>query len=558
MKFKWLIMLVWLSVSVLFINAYYLIVHETNVIAYHLSPNTLTENEVAFLKDKGELIFAADPNYPPLHFINPSTGQYEGIVIDYLNALSMTLGVNIKTKPMLWHVAFDALEAGSIDFFDMHPSEERAKRFDFSLPVYHQRGAILVEKGHGIEDLHSLKGKTIAAIKDDYVIEHMVQNQFDVTLLEAVDLKGAIDFLKSGQAFAVAGDESAMQYYMDKAQLNEAYELIDFFLYEREAVLAVGKDQIVLLNILNKGIRQLKREDTMGRITRKWFGHPPLISKPHAVKGYYFLMAYIGVMGFLLLLLFVFWTKALKKEVQAQTQELRLAEKQMLQSSKMAALGQLAAGIAHEVKTPLAIIRNATYLLKKNAEDADQIASIEMIDSATKRANKIINNLLNFSRLSDYKIDTFFLKTAINDLLLLNQTMGSVHDVTYTLDVPEQLCVSLYSESFKHIFQNLIANAFEAMPNGGRLDISAEEKDHQILIKVSDTGMGINETDLASIFDPFFTTKENQNGTGLGLYIVYNELLKMNGSIEVFSKANQGTSFHITLPKTIAPQEDKG
>ncbi len=137
------------------------------------------------LKKRDTLIYGADHKSPPLRYVNEGSQQYEGLVIDYLRSLSIELGVPIEFKPLVWNDALAQLESGQTDICDMYKSEERAKKFLFSDPIYYQRGAILVRKNDTrIQSVDDLEGKTIAGNRGDFVFEYL-ENEFEnVTSIE--------------------------------------------------------------------------------------------------------------------------------------------------------------------------------------------------------------------------------------------------------------------------------------------------------------------------------------------------------------------------------------
>jgi len=191
MKKKYILGFLILITAFIFANTYFKIEHNMNVTEYFSKDNWLNASEIEYLKEHGDLIYGADENTPPLRYLNPDSGQYEGLVIDYLNALSIELGVNIKMKPMIWHEALEALEKGDIDFCDMHASKERSNSFIFTDPIYYQRGAILTKKNNtNIKTPQDIKGKTIAAIKGDYVFEHLSENYTEVNGMKTENLRG--------------------------------------------------------------------------------------------------------------------------------------------------------------------------------------------------------------------------------------------------------------------------------------------------------------------------------------------------------------------------------
>lgn len=228
----------------------------------------------------------------------------------------------------------------------------------------------------------------------------------------------------------------------------------------------------------------------------------------------------------------------------------RAMYRQTLQDNKMTAIGQLAAGVAHEIRNPLGLIRNYCHLLKKNPSCNEELKgrAIEMMEQAVDRSGKIIDNLLRFSRLSNEKRINVNLKQAILTILSFEEHTLIKNNINVKVNCDDRINLCLVLESLEMIMINLIINAVDAMENGGEIIINCTETESTVTMKVSDTGTGIPEEIHASIFNPFFTTKENRNGGGLGLYIVYNEINKLNGTITLESEIGTGTTFTILLP----------
>lgn len=224
-----------------------------------------------------------------------------------------------------------------------------------------------------------------------------------------------------------------------------------------------------------------------------------------------------------------------------------MMERELFQSEKMAGVGQMVAGITHELKNPLTVIKGATYLWKANKGNEDkQEEAIDEINSSVLRAEKIIYNMLDFSRKSWQEKELINVRTLLEQILLLVRQDLVKRKINVSVNVNREP-VYLYgnADSFKHIFLNIITNAIDAMPSGGdlKIDIGKTEEDKSEII-FSNTGEPIPDENLNKIFQPFFTTKEK--GTGLGLWIVSKEVGRNGGTIEA---ENRGmTRFRIVLP----------
>jgi PAS domain S-box-containing protein len=226
-------------------------------------------------------------------------------------------------------------------------------------------------------------------------------------------------------------------------------------------------------------------------------------------------------------------------------------EGQLIQSEKMAAIGQLAAGISHELRNPLAIVMNALYDLRQLVDGADlEIAEdLRIAEEEIGRAQAIIKNLLEFSRESGAELEQLDVNELVTRTLQLMQKYLQDNGVRVATDLgPIPPCLANMN-AMRQILLNLITNAVQAMPEGGELAIrTADSGANQIRLEVRDTGIGIPGEHLQDIFNPFYTTKAPGQGTGLGLSVVHSILQRYRGQIRVASQVGQGTTFTIDLP----------
>lgn len=229
--------------------------------------------------------------------------------------------------------------------------------------------------------------------------------------------------------------------------------------------------------------------------------------------------------------------------------DLKSAQRGLIKTEKLASVGTLASGFTHEISSPLAGLKNCLIRIKKNPQKDQIVRYYSLMMNAIQKIEKVVIGLLNFSRRDDYHFRPFNLNKTINRALSLVEFKLEKSDIEVKKYFDENL-KDLVGDS-QHIEQviiNLVLNAVDAMPQGGKLYISSYFHDSAACIKVEDTGSGIPQENIDKIFDPFFTTKEPGKGTGLGLSVSYNIIKEHGGEISIKSEVNKGTKFVITLP----------
>lgn len=244
------------------------------------------------------------------------------------------------------------------------------------------------------------------------------------------------------------------------------------------------------------------------------------------------------------------WADTMEEKVQERTAELKKIHGQLFRSEKLASIGKLAAGVAHEINNPLTgILTNASLLLEDLKEGDSKRDDVQVIVNETIRCREIVKRLLDFARQTKPQKSLTNINSLIDNIVLLVRNQTSFRNVNieryFADEIPE---IMVDKDQIQQVFINLILNASDAMPNGGDIKILSRiiENGEYIEVRFADNGSGISEENKHKIFDPFFTTKEN--GTGLGLSITYGIVEQHGGTINLESELGKGTTFIVLLP----------
>lgn len=671
MKKKWYTYFVLITIIIIFgINQLFILEYNVNIVKYIEYSAGYTEKEKAIIKKYSPIIYGGNINDPPLGMYYEENGQYLGLVVDHMSALSIQLGQTIISKPMVWDDAMEALKDGETDLCDMIPSKDRSLYYAFTDPVYSLKGVVVVRKGneHMVEgsDWGNIK---VGIQKSDYASEHVKKMISESNIIYTKDVKEAINLLEEGLVDAVVGDEPVIRYYLKELTYMDNYQISSNVIYQEKCVLGVPKANSDLVKVLNKSIFMLRKNGVIQKINEKWIAYPESKAQRNTEKlklVIYVISLIIFVTGYTVYM----WNKSLKNLVDSKTKELenikneleitfngisnyivvlddkglvkninnpylelvnktkneivnknfrnlpiiaefeenynnlvgkilqnnfadskecfenvyemksqsgiyyitiyplehdgcsigrivimiedittqRLNQEKLTQENKMSAVGQLAAGVAHELRNPLGIIRNSTFLLNEGWDDEElRNMAIESIDSAIERSGKIIDNLLNFSRATHDIEEVVNLRGMIEEVTSFYSSTLRGKKIKIFLEVDGDMELKTNSTSLRHILMNIIQNAVDAVKIKGYVRISAKDVDNDIELRVEDNGEGIRKEDLAKIFEPFYTTKEIGKGTGLGLYIVYTEVSKLGA--EIYASSHDGkTVFTLKLP----------
>ncbi|HBF2563773.1 TPA: transporter substrate-binding domain-containing protein [Clostridioides difficile] len=577
-------------------NMYVNMEYNLNVFEYIKKSLPFTEEEKKWLEKHKNLIYSSDQSSPPLRYKGKEDGQYKGIIVDLINSLSIQIGRDFYFKPNnWWKESFVNSIDDSIKFFDLIPSKERANKFIFTDPIYTLSANILKDKkSQDINSYMDLKGKTVAIPEGDYSINFLKQKIQDINILLTPDIKTGVNHLMSGKVDAVVGDEPVLRYYINNYGLSNKYSVLSNPIYTKKAVLAVPKQYEELVSILNKGIFKLQKNGVYKDLKKKWYSTynevDDILYERGIVPSIYLFI------GIILISIYVFYsyTYLLKIEIKRKTEQVIENKKTLeatfnsitdiimlvdennniVESNKVLYdfMGEMSYKIADLISMIKGVIEN-TFSENTNKtseiEIHNKILKINTFPVEYKKNNTEYIVVLIKDITNDKIVEAKLLRE--NKMISIGQlASGVAHEIRNPLgiirnncylfkmlqlknveikiDCEHNLICYINGESLKHVFINLISNSIDAIHQDGKIIIYCYEKNHCLFIDFKDNGEGIKEDTLKDIFNPFYTTKPIGEGTGLGLYITYNEIKKNNGDISVESKLGVGTCFHIKIP----------
>ena len=611
----------------------------------------ITSDEAELLKSR-DMDFGIDTANSPYSFTADDTGQPTGIIVDYFNQLAVALetdmhpvGSNSFNLPL-------ELKSGKTDMAVLNRNDMNNSVFSFTQTLYKERSKVLVDGESSYENISDIRDISIAVISGSAA--HHAANKFftesnnvDIVLTDSLD--ESFTLLGLGQVDAIIGDEAKISYHLNQALRSNRFKFVEGSVSEEDVAIAVNPEDEELLDILNKGILVMKKNDQYSHINSKWFGSfiPEINESTASGRTANLLSVTIVLFG-----IFFLWNKSVANKVNVRTMELNESRQDLRdmidsldmgimvsdsrgrvvavnralnfilgteysdlldkkreeigelrpflerenmqdaffyngkyylvyskklnrdstsdilliedytdrqnyeslnrQEAKMIAVGELTAGLAHEIRNPLGLIKSYLFLLRKKIEGDSEKHAMEVMDDSVNRINSLIENMLGFSRLSMEEAKYVDIGQSVSSVVALEKDNMDKHQIRLNMDIGPgadgQLKIN--EDVLRLCIVNLTNNSLDAFRECDKEDktinIRADSDGERLKIVFEDNATGIPREKLDMIFDPFYTTKDN--GTGLGLYILQSEIRKIGGSLTVDSEEGRGTAFEVILP----------
>ncbi len=538
-------------------------------IASPAGPAFLTPAEQEWLNAHQTITVGADPDSPPFEFFD-SQDTYRGLSADYLDYLGQTLGVEFTiVKGSNWAELMELARQKKIDLLPaIVPSQSRREFLDFTTPWITVPGVVI--SGTPCRSIEDLQGRTVAVVDgsiwDDYLTRHTV----DISIVRVDDVRTALELTAMNGVSAMVTNlatASALIHELGIGNLRVVLRLDK----KTDIAFGVRRDWPELVSILNKSIAAMNPE-MREEIRHRWIRFADLPWWQNSSVRRIGLMVAAGFCS--VLLFFIVWNRILKREVRKRSKDLEKAHRHLIRAAKMESIGQLAAGVAHEVKNPLAIISMGVELLEDNPDlDATERRILSDMDDAVERADRVVRSLLDYSRYSRLNPRPGDLNEVITRALELVEHEMKKNHVTVHTDLGELKTVVFDFNRIQQVFINLFLNSAQVMEDGGDLYVvsrmhrltpdEARRSDHfetgmeVVKVTVSDTGPGIAGKDSEKLFDPFYTTKDIGEGTGLGLSESRNITELHNGTLHLGNREQGGARAVLLLPLEPGEKNEK-
>jgi signal transduction histidine kinase len=499
------------------------------------------------VKSEDELfVFVGHDELAPYSF--SSNGSPSGYMVDLVRILSVTIGRDIDIKLMPWDECIAQLKAGSADGLIGAPIyREREKYLDYSIPVAEVEYAIFVEKRNTyVNSLKSLEGTLVGVHEESLIIDTLKKNK-NITLVQTKTFNEALKKLENREITAVVAEKNVTLYYIQQEKFKDlkivGVPIGAVYPYS----LAVREGDTELLESINRGIETLKDNETLLKLQRKWFGLR--LEQPFPWKMVVFATA--GITGIMFALLVILWVVSLNATIEVKTQQIKLMSQRMVETDKLAVLGKLAGQIAHELRTPLSIINNSVYLLRKEGRADKEMFEkrLRVLEEKIKLSSNILESILSYSRVKAEVAVDISIRDVVEEVL---KDLEIPRGIKKIIEIEDEKPILAYMDFHQlySVIRNIILNSLQAMGEEGTLTIKAFLSNNGKIVNLLmyDTGKGIAESAKNKVFDLFYSTKIT--GTGLGLPISKSIIEANQGELFLEETDEKHTCFIIKLPSS--------
>jgi polar amino acid transport system substrate-binding protein len=538
-----------------------------------------------------KVVVGGDRAYPPYEFID-QFGEPSGYNVELTQAIADAMGMKVEFRLGAWEDMRQALDAGEIDILQgMSYSATRAQQFDFSYPHTIIHHSVFGRAGAApVDSFQSLVGKEVAVHRGGIIHDEIIAGGYGIKLVPSETQADALASLAAGKHdYAIAASLPAT-YFLKDRHITNIFPVTKNIASVHYCY-AVKKGNTELLARFNEGLAILKKTGQYDAIHNKWLG----VLEPHVLQ-WKEIVKYSALLltPFLLILAgTLIWSRTLQKQVALRTadlkreieereravEKLQMQQQQLIQADKMASLGVLVSGVAHEINNPNALILLNMPMLAETFRDAEPIFDyyyhhkgdftigglsyeelkteipyvLQEMHEGSRRIKRIVDDLKDFARLQDESLsDRVDLNTIVEAAVrLVNKTVTKStnrFDVHYATALP---AIVGNAQRIEQVVVNLILNACQALPSidkGIFLWTATDESRSWVILTIRDEGCGIPQEHLSRLTDPFFTTKRDSGGTGLGLSVSAGIIKEHGGRIEFRSEIGVGTTVTVFFP----------
>jgi len=513
----------------------------------------LTNKEKKYLKNKKEIRFCAVPSWIPFEEIH--NGKHGGIASDYVEIFKKSINTPfrlIETKS--WRESIEKVKNQKCDIlsFLVMETKKRKKYLNFTTP-YVKIPLVITTKQDVpfLTDFNGLRNKKIGIAKDYAFYEIIKEKYPDIDLVETKSIEDGLESVKNGKLFGFLGTLASVRHLFQTKHLGKL-KIAGRFDENGKLSIGVRGDDLLLLNILQKILYSID-EETHRKIFNKW------IAIKYENKIDYQLLWEIVFVALVILLIFVYWNRKLK----IVNGELEFQKNKAQEALKTKS--NFLANISHEIRTPMNIILGMTYLVQKSTQDKKQKEQLKNIEHATSSLLRLINDILDSSKIEAGKLNivknNFNILNILDNVSAIALSSSSEKDIIFEIEYNEELPINFYGDSLRleQILVNLIGNAIKFTNKGFVKLIVKNRKFNIYKFSIIDTGIGISENQMKNIFDPFTqaddTITRKYGGTGLGLSIVKQLVELMGGTLQMESKLNKGTQVYFDIELMRVNQE---